>query len=199
MIAAFRGFEGWQWAVIAMLIAGNCFMCLTVCVLGVAVVQKEFPAATATATATLRPWPTIEPSETATPTRAPSATFELSATLTETPTIVISATLAETSTTEPTMTTEPSATPWIVPTEPPTITLWPINTIGPSSTPRPPSGTQLPDAGNCSCLSDTYNCNDFTNQPSAQACYQNCMTLTGKDIHGLDGDNNGLACESDFP
>lgn len=46
------------------------------------------------------------------------------------------------------------------------------------------------------CTSDTYNCSDFSNQPEAQQVYDYCKAQVGTDIHKLDGDNNGLACES---
>jgi len=48
----------------------------------------------------------------------------------------------------------------------------------------------------CSCSSDKYNCSDFSNHTEAQACYDYCRSVTGKDIHHLDGDNDGSACES---
>jgi hypothetical protein len=31
---------------------------------------------------------------------------------------------------------------------------------------------------------------------AAQACFDYCMDVTGRDIHRLDGDNDGIACES---
>ena len=45
------------------------------------------------------------------------------------------------------------------------------------------------------CSSDVYNCGDFETQVEAQAVYDVCFSQTGKDIHGLDGDGNGEACE----
>ncbi len=34
------------------------------------------------------------------------------------------------------------------------------------------------------------------NQEDAQACFDYCWDLTGQDVHGLDSDNDGVACES---
>jgi len=54
-----------------------------------------------------------------------------------------------------------------------------------------------PSPSPCNCYSgDTLNCGDFPCQSAAQDCYDYCMGLTGQDVHGLDGDNDGLACES---
>ena len=40
-----------------------------------------------------------------------------------------------------------------------------------------------------------YNCNDFATQPEAQRFFVNAGG-TSKDTNGLDGDNDGVACES---
>ena len=45
------------------------------------------------------------------------------------------------------------------------------------------------------CESDTYNCNDFSTQAEAQEVFEYCGGI-GNDIHRLDADGNGLACES---
>lgn len=50
-------------------------------------------------------------------------------------------------------------------------------------------GAQI--GGNCDCTGDLYNCDDFLFIEDAQACLEAC----GSDIHGIDTDNNGLACE----
>ena len=42
------------------------------------------------------------------------------------------------------------------------------------------------------CDSDTYNCGDFSTQAEAQEVFEHCE----EDIHRLDADGNGLACES---
>ena len=48
----------------------------------------------------------------------------------------------------------------------------------------------------CSCSGDTLNCSDFSTHASAQACFNYCISQGAGDIHGLDADNNGSACES---
>jgi len=45
------------------------------------------------------------------------------------------------------------------------------------------------------CHADLYNCSDFDSQADAQECYEYCLERTGRDIHCLDGDNDGIACE----
>ena len=47
----------------------------------------------------------------------------------------------------------------------------------------------------CYCASDIYNCNNFDNQQDAQICFDYCQSVGRDDPHGLDSDNNGLACE----
>jgi hypothetical protein len=46
------------------------------------------------------------------------------------------------------------------------------------------------------CDQDRYNCPYFGTQSRAQACYNWCVSLGRGDIHRLDSDGNGLACES---
>lgn len=43
------------------------------------------------------------------------------------------------------------------------------------------------------CEQDVYNCDNFSTQTEAQEVFEYCY---GKDIHQLDQDNDGLACES---
>ena len=45
---------------------------------------------------------------------------------------------------------------------------------------------------NLDCSADVYNCDDFTTQSEAQAVFDVCEP---GDIHGLDRDGNGEACE----
>jgi len=61
----------------------------------------------------------------------------------------------------------------------------------PTITPRPPP-TPIP---TCDCSGDIYNCTDFTTQAAAQACYDYCMQEVGYDVHRLDRDDDGVACE----
>lgn len=82
-----------------------------------------------------------------------------------------------------------TTTPTLIPT--------PTTISTPTATPKPsPTPTKAP-PGNCTtCAYDAYNCSDFSTQREAQACFDYCYTKTGKDIHGLDFDNDGIACES---
>ena len=47
----------------------------------------------------------------------------------------------------------------------------------------------------CTCISD-LNCSDFNTHAEAQRCYEYCKDQGYGDTHGLDGDNDGSACES---
>jgi len=51
-------------------------------------------------------------------------------------------------------------------------------------------------SGCCDCSGNLYNCSDFKTHDEAQACYEHCLSLTGKDVHRLDGNGDGEACES---
>jgi len=46
------------------------------------------------------------------------------------------------------------------------------------------------------CTSDRYNCADLGAQGEAQRVYEFCFKKVKKDIHRLDGDKDGVACES---
>ena len=52
------------------------------------------------------------------------------------------------------------------------------------------------EAGPCPCDADVRNCGDFDTQGQAQACFDHCWALTGRDVHRLDQDGDGVACES---
>ena len=65
----------------------------------------------------------------------------------------------------------------------------------PPSSPTPPPATQ-PSASVCDCSGNIYNCSDFSTHAAAQSCYEYCLSLGVGDIHRLDGDNDGIACES---
>ena len=71
-------------------------------------------------------------------------------------------------------------------------------TTGTSNTPTTVEPTPAPStpAASCSCSSDIYNCDDFSTHAEAQALHDCCVAQTGSDVHGLDKDNNGQACES---
>jgi len=47
----------------------------------------------------------------------------------------------------------------------------------------------------CSCRSDRYNCDDFETRHEARAKHECCMRKVGYDVHRLDGDSDGVACE----
>lgn len=96
---------------------------------------------------------------------------------------------------------------------PKTVTHTPVDTPTPIENPSPTSGftaapsftswptRTLSDSGGgigngaCSCDGNTYNCSDFSSQRSAQACYDYCKFLGYGDVHRLDADKDGLACE----
>ncbi|MBI3331668.1 excalibur calcium-binding domain-containing protein [Candidatus Peregrinibacteria bacterium] len=46
------------------------------------------------------------------------------------------------------------------------------------------------------CTADVYNCSDFSSHGEAQSVMDYCLEMTGSDVHGLDGDNDGEGCES---
>lgn len=57
--------------------------------------------------------------------------------------------------------------------------------------PAPPT----PDTTDYICSHNTYNCSDFTTHAEAQAVFEKCGGVNN-DIHRLDADKDGLACES---
>ncbi len=50
-------------------------------------------------------------------------------------------------------------------------------------------------SGNYDCSGNIYNCTDFSTHTEAQAVYEACGGVSN-DIHRLDSDKDGLACES---
>lgn len=48
----------------------------------------------------------------------------------------------------------------------------------------------------CDCSGNTKNCSDFSTHDEAQACYESCLSSAGTDVHRLDRDKDGEACES---
>lgn len=123
------------------------------------------------------PVPTMTPSLTATATSTGTATH--------TPTM----TMTPTATGTATMTGTPTATATV--TRTPTVTVTATVTRTPTAT-----ATKSAPPGCSTCASDVYNCSDFDSQAEAQACFDYCMALVGSDVHRLDADNNGVACES---
>lgn len=54
----------------------------------------------------------------------------------------------------------------------------------------------VPPATDCYCDSNKYNCSDFVTHTEAQSLFECCMQKLGSDIHKLDADKDGIACES---
>lgn len=100
-----------------------------------------------------------------------------------------------TATSLPTATTAPTPTAEQPTAAPPTPTAEPEPTATATAPAPTPTATSEP-SGPCSCSGNLYNCSDFTTQSSAQACFNYCMATVGTDIHRLDSDGNGLACEA---
>lgn len=104
-----------------------------------------------------------------------------------------------------TITPAPTATGTAAPV-PPTPTLTPVP---PKATPVLPTDTAVPATvavtntpagetgqGVCDCSSNIYNCSDFSTRAEAQDCLQHCLAQVGYDVHVLDRDEDGIACES---
>jgi hypothetical protein len=53
-----------------------------------------------------------------------------------------------------------------------------------------------PNPNGYDCSSDVYNCANFTTKSQAQVVYDFCVSEGKGDIHRLDADGNGKACES---
>jgi hypothetical protein len=117
-----------------------------------------------------------------------------------------SLTSSEAPASEPTATTTPAPTQTNVPT--PTDTPMPVPTLTSTATPAPipptptlpppPTNTPVPAAppAACGCSGDSYNCGDFSTHAEAQGCFDYCVAQGAGDIHRLDQDNDGDACES---
>lgn len=144
--------------------------------------NEATPTLTATPTPTTIPTHANEatPTVTATPTLTPTPTGTQVATATRTPTSTPTATGPATATHTPTATRTTTPTP----TETATVT------------PTPTGTATLPVSGPCPCDGNTLNCSDFATQPEAQACFEWCVLQGAGDIHGLDGNNDNVACES---
>jgi hypothetical protein len=52
-----------------------------------------------------------------------------------------------------------------------------------------------PMAGPCDCSANRYNCDDFPDHSAAQECFERCRGMGKGDLHRLDRDKNGIACE----
>ncbi len=60
---------------------------------------------------------------------------------------------------------------------------------------HPPARPPQQEDGDCYCSSDIYNCNNYQYQQEAQSCYDDCQAAGRGDVHELDSNGNGLACE----
>lgn len=58
------------------------------------------------------------------------------------------------------------------------------------------SKSAAPAVAVCTCNSNQYNCSDFSTHAQAQECYKYCLAQAGYDVHKLDGDSDGSACET---
>lgn len=147
------------------------------------------------------PQPTVTASTTttaeATETQTPIATATSSPMATPTSTSMETATVTQTTTSTTTLTATATKTPTQTFTTTPTKTQTPTVTSTPTKTPTPKATATKSPPANCStCAYDAYNCADFSTQAQAQACYDYCMAQVGYDVHRLDADNDGEACES---
>ena len=87
--------------------------------------------------------------------------------------------------------------PFIAVVDTPTFTLTP--TPSPTATPTPtsqPGATPSPTALRYICDHDAYNCSDFAHQGDAQAVFDYCRSLGYGDVHHLDANHDGIACNS---
>lgn len=87
---------------------------------------------------------------------------------------------------------QPTATNTPLPTAQPTATNTPQPTATTVTLPTPTATTALLYI----CDHDAYNCSDFNTQAEAQTVFNYCATLGFGDIHKLDQNNDGEACES---
>jgi len=160
----------------------------------------DTPTITSTPTATAtQEAPTVTATNTKTPAPTSSSTLVPSPTATRKPIVnlpIIVYQLPPTATPTATMTPSPTNTP--VPTNTPEPTKRPTNTPEPTKRPTntPEPTSEPPPTGCNTCAYDAYNCDDFSRRRDAQACYEYCLEETGRDVHRLDNDNDGEACES---
>jgi micrococcal nuclease len=69
-------------------------------------------------------------------------------------------------------------------------------TVAPTNPPPPPTSPPEPPPAVCECGGNIYNCGDFSTHAAAQQCYEFCLAQGRGDVHRLDGDSDGVACES---
>lgn len=61
---------------------------------------------------------------------------------------------------------------------------------------REAQGRPIPVPPDVECSKNAYNCSDFDTQDQAQAVYDYCMKTAGYDVHDLDRDGDGVACQN---
>ena len=140
--------------------------------LGAGAAPTPTPGTTATATPSTPA--TATPTKTATPTATATHTATPTATATKTPTATATKTPTATATKTPTAT--PTKTPTATATHTATATATPPDLVGACGT----------------CALTDCNCSDFATHAQAQTCFN----ADPSDPFGLDGDNDGIACES---
>jgi hypothetical protein len=59
---------------------------------------------------------------------------------------------------------------------------------------EPPSATSIAPFA-CLCDRNRFRCDWFETQEDAQECFDLCVSQGAGDIHGLDDDKDGVACE----
>jgi hypothetical protein len=62
-------------------------------------------------------------------------------------------------------------------------------------TTQPTPAAPPPVSAECDCHDDLFDCPAFSSWSAAQACYDRCRVLAGFDVHLLDEDADGVACE----
>lgn len=106
---------------------------------------------------------------------------------------------------DPSIPPDATATPTPRPTATrPTATATPLNTATrtplPTSTPRPTAANTATATATAAvgyvCGYDAYNCSDFGTRGEAQAVYDYCVARGAGDVHRLDQDGDGEACEA---
>jgi hypothetical protein len=83
---------------------------------------------------------------------------------------------------------------WVVESDESTLPT-PQRTDEPSPTPESVVIITNEPTSPCDCSQDLYDCDDFPSDQLAQECYLYCLDLGYKDIHDLDPDGDGQACE----
>ena len=71
----------------------------------------------------------------------------------------------------------------------------PIAGIAKTVTTQQTVSSQISAGAVCDCSYNRYDCKDFSGHTAAQACYEYCISLGKGDVHKLDSDKDGLACE----